>query len=353
MRFLLNAALCALGALLAAPLLVVLLLLPTTPITFVGCIYLLGGLCCAGALISMPWWRRSAALLIFGGGLIAITMGERVLFPPSGARLSLTTLPEQTAPSAWNRLFNEQDIVLFGARLAPALRLISPLESAGLVEALAAQYRTLQDGTPLSPFLRTYLGQQRPDAFDALIAEPPSGPPARGIIFLHGFGGNFTLQCWLIARAGDRIGALTVCPSTRVSGNWWSADGEATLRQTIGYLQRRGIQRIYLAGLSNGGVGASRLVPRYQSELAGLILISGVDSDAAPPQLPVLLVHGRADERISASVAEQYQAARGAAAQSILLDGDHFVLLKQADRLQAAIADWILAQEASRSSDPH
>src|SRR5262249_22920076 len=104
--------------------------------------------------------------------------------------------------------------------------------------------------------------------------------------------------------------------------------------------------RMYLAGLSNGGIGASRLAHRFQSDLAGLILISGADPAAPLTGLPVLVVQGKDDERIPRSVVEQYLAAVGASGTYLLLEGDQFVLLKQADRVQGAIADWVIQQEA-------
>ena len=152
-----------------------------------------------------------------------------------------------------------------------------------------------------------------------------------------------------MAHAGERIGALTVCPSTGPTGDWWRPQGAAILQQTLTYLQQRGVERIYLAGLSNGGIGASRLAQRFEPDLAGLILISGADPDAPITRLPVLVVQGTQDERIPVAVAEQYVTAAGAASTYLALEGDHFVLLKQADRVQGAISDWIARQEARRS----
>jgi fermentation-respiration switch protein FrsA (DUF1100 family) len=347
MRSLLHPLIFAFGMLAAIPLLVVLFLLLTTPITFVGSLYLLACILIVTGMLSVPWWRhRSSTLFLLGVALFLATLALRLMFPPSGSRLVLTTFPSQSQPRWWNRLFNEQDVVLFGARLAPHLGLFSPAENNGLVTAFAETYRQMQGATPLSPFLMTYLNQQQPNTFDALIATPPAAtPPTRAIVFLHGYGGNFTLQCWLIAHAGERVGALTICPSTGPAGDWWSPNGTAILQQTLNYLQQRGIERVYLAGLSNGGIGASRLAHGFESDLAGLILISGADPDAAITRLPVLVVQGKADERIARSVVERYVAAVGPSGRYLLLEGDHFVLLKQAEQIQGVIADWLVQQE--------
>ena len=338
----------------ALPLLAVAALLPSTPITSVGALYLFGGILIATSMISAPWWRRgSPTLALLGTTLILVVIALRMIFPPSGSRLFLTSLPSQAGSHWLNRIFNEQDVVLFGARLGFQLGLISSAENQGLVPALADMYSQMHEMTPLSPFLVTYLNQQHPGAFDVLVAEAAGDAhPQRGIIFLHGYGGNFTLQCWLMAHAGERLGALTVCPSTRPTGDWWSPQGTEILHQTLAYLQRRGVKRIYLAGLSNGGIGASRLAQRFESDLAGLILISGADPDAPMTRLPVLVVQGKKDERIPMSVTEQYATAAGAAGTYLLLEGDHFVLLRQAERVQGTIADWITLQDARESGSP-
>ena len=344
----------AFGILAALPLLAVVALLPNTPITLIGALYLLGGILIVSGMISSPWWRRrSSTLAILGTTLILAIIALRIVFPPSSSRLLLTSLPNQSGAQWWNRIFNEQDVVLFGARVGRQLGFISPAENNGLVPALVETYGQMHEVTPLSPFLVTYLNQQHPSAFDVVIAEAAGDVrPKRGIIFLHGYGGNFTLQCWLVAHAGERIGAMTVCPSTERSGDWWSPQGTAILQQTLTYLQQRGVERIYLAGLSNGGIGASRLAQRFESDLVGLILISGADPDAPITRLPVLVVQGKNDERIPMAVAERYVTAVGAASTYLLLEGDHFVLLKQADRVQGAIADWIALQEARESGSP-
>jgi pimeloyl-ACP methyl ester carboxylesterase len=339
------------GVLLLFPLLAVVCLLPGTPITPIGLLYLVGGLLLVGGMIGAPWWRSSSVLLLLGGCLLLGTTAYRLVAPPSGTRLALVTFPRQSGPRLPNRIFDEQDIVLFGAQVAPRLGLVSQAESQGLVPALAKTYAAMQAQgvTPLSPFMVTYANQQSPEMFDVVLAEPSAAQlPAHGIIFIHGFGGNFTLQCWLIAQAGERTGAVTVCPSLGPTGDWWSPQGAAILRETLAYLRGRGIEHIYLVGLSNGGIGASHLAQQFEAELAGLVLISGADPDAPITGLPVLVVQSRDDRRIPAGVSERYAALAGNAATYQLFEGDHFLLLKQADQVQAVIAGWIKGRERIR-----
>ena len=88
----------AFGILAAVPLLVVLFLLPKTPITVVGALYLLGCILIACGMISVLWWRHFSALILLGTSLILATLALRIVFPPSGSRLVLTTFPSQSEP---------------------------------------------------------------------------------------------------------------------------------------------------------------------------------------------------------------------------------------------------------------
>jgi hypothetical protein len=340
----------ACGILISLPLIILLFFLPRTPVSPIGVIYLLSyALVILGMVFAPRRSNVSSTFLMSGTAIVLITLAVRLLFPPSGERVSLMTLPGASGPRLLNRILDEQDVVLFGAQAAPYLGAISPTEKNSLDLKFFQTFQEMntQGVTPLSPFLATYLFQQRPGVFDVVIAEPRTRrAPKAGIIFLHGFGGNFTLQCWLMAKAGDRIDAVTVCPSTDPSGYWWNSQGQSILHETLTYLQQRGVKRIYLAGLSNGAIGASRLANQFQGDLAGLILISGADPAAAMTDLSVLLLHGKNDERIPVSVMERYASAAGAKDSYHRFDGDHFVLLKQADEVQAVIVDWLRQQEA-------
>lgn len=338
------------GILISLPLLVLLLFIPTTPVSTVGILYLLSYLLLVIGMICAPWQRGHSFVFILSGGALAFTtIAIRTIIPPSGTQMNLITLPGPSGPRLLNRILNEQDVVLFGAQVAPYLGAISPAEETSLDSRFSQTFNEMKiaDVTPLSPFLTTYLNQQHPTAFDALVAEPDSGtPPESGIIFLHGFGGNFTLQCWLIAQAGYSIDAVTVCPSTSPDGAWWNSDGQTILKETITYLHQRGVKRIYLAGLSNGGIGATRLADPFKKDLVGLILISGADPTATITEMPVLVLHGKSDERIPVSMMEQYASAAGMNATYHLFEGDHFLLLKQADQVQKVMIDWLRQQES-------
>jgi pimeloyl-ACP methyl ester carboxylesterase len=144
----------------------------------------------------------------------------------------------------------------------------------------------------------------------------------------------------------------TVCPSVSWRGDWWTDQGEATVERMLEYLRQAGIERIYLAGLSNGALGASRLAPRLNARLAGLILISGADPDAAATSLPVLIIEGTQDERMPVELTQRYASKVGTNATLHLFDGDHFLLAKRPDEVRQVITDWLNKQEAANLPRP-
>jgi pimeloyl-ACP methyl ester carboxylesterase len=337
-----------LGLLIAVPFLFILYLSIGLPVSQAGIVYLAAYSLLVLGLICAPWLHRWGLIMsLTGVTILLVTIALRIFFPPSGSQMNIITLPGPSSSRILTRVFDEQDIVLFGAKVAPSVGFVSSLEYSDLIPSLSQTYKEMrtQGVTPLSPTLTTYLGQQHPDGFDALLAQPSSEISETGIIFLHGFGGNFTLECWLIAEAGNRLGAITLCPSTDPSGQWWKEEGTAILQASLNDMRQRGVKRIYLAGLSNGGIGASRLAERFKNDLAGLILISGADPNTTITDLPVLIIHGKDDERIPAAIAEQYAAWSVPSSTYRLFDSDHFVLLKDADQVQEAIVDWLTQQE--------
>jgi len=343
---------CVLGLLAAIPACVLVAFAFITPITLWGVLYLLGLVLLVAGALSAPWRRRRYRGLARAGLVLMLpTAGARLAFAAGSPATTMITLPGPGQPRWANRLLDEQDVALLGERVLASWGIISAREDQDLLPAMYGAYRAMHaaEGSPPSPFLSTYLGRERPQAFDALVVEPGTPQPARvGVIFLHGFTGNFTMPCWLFAQAVRPIGAVTVCPSVGWRGDWWTDGGEATMRATLSYLHSRGVQRIYLAGLSNGAVGTVVLAPRLQTELVGLVLISGAGSDAEISDLPTLIVQGRDDERMPATLARAFAQRAGTRATYVELPGDHFVLVEHADEVRQRITAWLEQVEAVR-----
>jgi pimeloyl-ACP methyl ester carboxylesterase len=153
---------------------------------------------------------------------------------------------------------------------------------------------------------------------------------AKGVvIFLHGFGGAFTLPCWQLAQAAREAGLATVCPALGFRGDWWSREGRRIFADSLSRLRARGAKRVFLAGLSNGAVGASALA--RSKRLAGVILISGMGR-GVPEGMPSLVLYGKRDRHFR----------RGR--DVVTLEGGHFAFLLEHERAHAAIARWLASQ---------
>lgn len=327
------------------PYVLVVLLVGTGSPTWSAVAYLAGAGVLLWGLTTLPGRAevpaRSARLRPRGlarGGAAALVAVAAIRGCTARAGETMSFAP---GPRIVARLFDEQDIAVAGTRVLVGGGLLRD-DADELPAAMRAAYARMraEEGDAPSPVLATYLGMQSPSEFDLVVVEPGSETrPGDAVVFLHGYAGNFALPCWQMARAVAPLGVLTACPSTRWIGDWWSPDGEATVRRTVEALRARGVTRIVLAGLSNGGYGASRLAPRLRSSLAGLVLISGAAPDAPPSGLPTLVVHGRRDSMASFSSATAYAARSGA--RVVALDAGHFSMLVRADANDAAVRAFV------------
>jgi alpha/beta superfamily hydrolase len=274
-----------------------------------------------------------------------------MLMVRSSERASLSVLPGGVAARSINALFPEPDGVLMAAALLNYRGSLNDDEAPRFTEILRQAYARIQPSASSmpTPAIATYLGMQTPAAFDSFVIEAPAqsreAEPASGkgaLIFLHGYAGNFYVYCWEAAQAAARAHLLTVCPSTSAGGAWWSEDGDKIFRSTVAYLRGRGVERIHLAGLSNGAAGASTIALRHAQELSGLILISGV-SASHPPPVPTLVIQGARDRMMPAARARAY-AAKSPLARYRELPGGHFVFLSRQQEVRVWIADFLQAQ---------
>lgn len=151
---------------------------------------------------------------------------------------------------------------------------------------------------------------------------PPSYETANRyalIVCLHGFGftGEEYLERWR-ARLGEEY--LLACP-TYPSGAWFTRQAEELVLETIRNVTRRyhiDSDRIFLTGMSNGGIGAWLIGMHHAPLLAGIApMASGLD-DALMPFLanlrstPIYIIHGAKDQvmpvDLSRSIAKELDA---------------------------------------------
>ncbi len=123
------------------------------------------------------------------------------------------------------------------------------------------------------------------------------------VVCLHGAGftGEEYLERWR-ARLGDDFGLA--CP-TYPSGAWFTRHAEDLVLETIRHVRRRfhvDLDRIFLTGMSNGGIGAWLIGMHHAPLFAGIApMASGLD-DALMPFLenlrntPIYIIHGVKDQ---------------------------------------------------------
>jgi predicted esterase len=330
-----------LGALLVLPSVALAILAATTPVSAIGFLYVLGALATVAGLLTAPARAtRRRGVTRAGLALLAAAMVLRVALAGHGKTLSMTRGTSSTAPYL-DRLLPEEDVAVTSARAVIMTGMLPAGDTRNLIPTLKRAFATMDqaEGSVPSPIVMTTLNRQSAAAFDTLEVSAPAADAHAAVLFLHGYGGNFALQCWMVAQAARRAGAATFCPSTRLLGDWWSASGEETVRLTMDRLRDRGFDAVVLAGLSNGGVGASRLAPRLRGRIVGLLLISGAAPDAPPAGVPTFALEGSHDTMMSPRVVRSYVDKVGAA--YVELDGTHFLLIEQPDAMIQGMAGWL------------
>jgi len=336
---------------------------PTTAVLLVAAIdlgaslsgwaYVAAAAVTSAGLLSMPW-RSRRGLTRAGLGLLLLIASLRLLLA-NGNRLDTLRLPSES-PRLINRLVAERDGTLFALRLLLLTGRLPRSDSREALPALDSAFERMDaaEGALATPAVATWLGRQSPEDFDAVIIPPDGGKtPQTAVVMLHGYAGNFAVYCWQVSRAANAISALTICPSVGPAGDWWSAQGEKTLKHTLAWLEHRGIRRIYLAGLSNGGMGASILAARVSHpgvELKGLVLISGASSRAPEPRVPTLIVQGRHDTMMPTRLMRAFAERAGPLATYFEVNSGHFALLDRYQECEQAISAWLVERERGTRS---
>lgn len=343
---------CLLGIILAIPLLGIIAMAFQLPVSFSGILYLLCSTLVIAGLVAAPLlpndYHRLTAIGLFGIVLIA-ALRIVATTQQTTSNIQMLALPEGTRPFWINALFDEQDTLVFGETLFHFIGGDSDSEHEDLASAFSRAYTEMgAQGIYPSPVISTYLNLQQPNHFDAVMIRPEEAA-SFGVVFLHGYMGNVTAQCWEIAQAVRPLGGTTVCPSTEWRGQWWQPDGQEIIQSTFEYLHEQGIERFYLGGFSNGGFSIGRLASQWQNVtgLSGLIFIDGFINGPSIRDvgLPVLIIEGAQDERVPVSTARQFAAEVGDLGTYVELEGDHFLIMKQPESVQYAIAEWLREQQ--------
>ncbi|TKS60381.1 MAG: hypothetical protein EWM72_01419 [Nitrospira sp.] len=146
----------------------------------------------------------------------------------------------------------------------------------------------------------------RDRAYPLSIFIPLTYQPSKGyglVVCLHGAGftGDVYLERWQ-ARLGDDY--LLACP-TYLSGAWFSRRAEELVLATIQHTRRHyhvDPDRIFLTGMSNGGIGAWLIGMHNAPLFAGIApMASGLDGVLMPflanlRNTPIYIIHGEKDQ---------------------------------------------------------
>lgn len=257
-----------------------------------------------------------------------------------------TVQPTGRRESFVSRLVREEDGIYPMARLLPFLGGISARESDGLMRNLQVNYAAMRDqvgGVP-SPLVRTYLGLQSAEDFDVLSFKP-LGTQRGTVIFLHGFGGNWSLLCWLVSQPSAEVGFRTLCPSVGPLATWGSKKGLDVVQHTMKLAAKMSSEPPVLIGLSSGAVGAGMLAPEIEEELSGVAMLFGAHPKVAQVSIPILSVYGTYDERFPVGLMDEiadHIRGREKGFSEVRLEGaDHFDILKNPERVQATLRMWL------------
>lgn len=307
-----------------------------------------------------PWRVRALGLVLV---LWAALFAALAALSPPGATPPGSTVATRYPRMPYHRfalsnLLPEIDQLKLGTYLVPyAGQFVSYDQARHLREVTMRTYRPMERD-PMMRALGSAMSYAYEDADSGHRYEivprhrPDEHLPA--VVFLHGSGGNFKGYLAVWRKIAEAARVIVVAPSFGL-GNWQQPGGTAAIerarRAATGSLGADP-QRVFLAGLSNGGRGVTRaMVGAPPHRWAGVILVSSVtEPDVILGQdawrsTPVLVVHGMKDDRIPWDWVEDAIATLQAGGAEVTVrtvpDEDHFLFFSRAALVQRWIAVWL------------
>lgn len=339
-----------LGLLVGVPLLALSGLTIAGPPSIEAGVFTIGVLLGVVGCLAAPW-RNTRALLLAAMVLVLGVLMYRFFAAAEGATVHASTGPHGGEARWIDRIVPERDVALGGSGLLIAMDRM-PADQPGLMAALRDGYSRMEqaEGPVPSAVVGTFLfGQSADDHSQLRIAPPRYEPPTSVVLFLHGFIGSVTLLCWQVAQAANPVGLDVVCPATEWKARWAEPEGVRAVEATIAALRAQGVRRIYLAGLSAGAIGASRLAP--QLDVDGVILISGASPLGRPSGKPTLVLQGALDRMTPAGPARAY-ARRARATYEEHPDAGHWLVLSHHEWVMQHMRRWLAEQEGAGEVRP-
>ncbi|MFT4639594.1 MAG: putative esterase [Verrucomicrobiales bacterium] len=200
-----------------------------------------------------------------------------------------------------------------------------------------------------------FLSDRTPLHFYQYAPKTKTDTPLPVLVWLHGSLGNFKGYLWVLKDVADTLGVAIVAPTYGV-GNWERDEDSKILKSVVDYCQSEPDldgDQLYLGGISNGGRGCMLGLKNIRNTFRGLALISPVSAtaviespgfDAAVNGVPILLLHGETDRRISLGyIVDGVESlkAMGANVEAIYYPNeDHFLMFSQRKEMVARITQW-------------
>lgn len=307
------------------------------------------------------WGMAGVALVIYVG----LCLGTPAAKPSSAPRVSTLS---SSQPRVWTRfspatVLPEADQFALGATLMTPIDPLLTVAQAGQLWRLIRGIYGEMDGDPEFRALPSALPQMysgmwstAPAEAHAFLYVPPGldrAKPAPALVFLHGSGGNFKGYLWVLSKLADRLHCVVIAPSYGF-GNWRSPDTEqmidaalAAARQTVSIDE----SKLYLSGLSNGGLGVSQSLRAAPSRWAAAIFISPVFDGYALAELKstraladkrVIVISGELDDRVPMdyvqSSAAELERAGAKVALTNVKEANHFLILSHRNQLVDTLA---------------
>lgn len=183
------------------------------------------------------------------------------------------------------------------------------------------------------------------------IPESAGAEPLPTMVFLHGSFGNFKGYTWVLRDLAEARGMAIIAPSYGL-GNWDTPQTSAVIERTLSDAEQHVAidhERVYLAGISNGGVGVLNVLNTMSSQFSGAIFISSVLQseilDANAQVVPMLFLTGQLDERVPVDYIRRYATQLDDADFNVTLqtwaDADHFLLFTHREAVIDAMNSWL------------
>jgi predicted esterase len=315
------------------------------------------------------FWRWfslvSAVTLISGSGLVILTTPDGGRGWPDSPVSHRFTQATRFPRFALTNIIPEAEQVNLGFLVSPYLDPIITSEQAGRVSDFTLDLYREMEHDPYFQRLGSAMGWAYAELggrpFDVghyylYVPDNRDDGPLPAIVFLHGSGGNFKSYTWAWAKFAEKYGFVIIAPSFGF-GNWSRSGGLAAASRALedaATVIELDPNRIYLAGLSNGGLGVSGLAAVLPEQFQGVIFISPVmDPEIigsaefldAWQQRPILVITGDADRRIPIGYVDNRVAELRAGGVEVTYipypDEDHFLFYSQLTSVLDDIANWL------------